>query len=102
MPNAWTVHLSAYNYEILDATDREIVAYQWHPQGRSPITWPHFHLGPAAGELWRPLSRAHFPTGMLSIQDVLQFAIREFGVSPRRANWETVLSHTRDTLKEHT
>ena len=46
MRNSWTVQLAAYDDEIVDANGREIVAYQWHPQSRSPVTWPHFHLGP--------------------------------------------------------
>lgn len=62
-PGAWAVQLAAYDYEMLDDLDREILAYQWQPEGRSPVTWPHVHLGPAAGDLWRSVSRAHLPTG---------------------------------------
>lgn len=99
-PSAWTIRLTAYDYELLDEQDREILAYQWHPQARSPVTWPHVHLGPAAGELWRPLSRAHLPTRQIAVQDVLRLAIRDFGVPPRRANWEAVLDRTQRALEE--
>jgi hypothetical protein len=98
-PGAWVVQLTAYDYELLDNSDREILAYQWHPQARSPVTWPHVHLGPAAGELWRPLGRAHLPTGRIAVQDVLRLAIRDFGVPPRRANWEAVLDRTQRALE---
>ncbi len=99
-PGAWMVQLTAYGYELLDDQDRELLAYQWHPQGRSTVTWPHVHLGPAAGDLWRPMSRAHLPTGRIAVQDVLRLAIRDFGVPPRRANWEAVLDRTQRTLEE--
>jgi len=99
-PGAWVVQLTAYDYELLDNSDRELLAYQWHPQGRSSVTWPHVHLGPAAGDLWRPLSRAHLPTGRIVVQDVLRLAIRDFGVPPRRANWEAVLERTQRLLEE--
>lgn len=99
-PGAWVVQLAAYDYELLDGADREIIAYQWHPQGRGPVTWPHLHLGPAAGDLWRPVSRAHFPTGAIVIPEVIRLAIREFGVPPRRADWEAVLLRTRPALAE--
>ena len=99
-PGAWVVQIAAYDYELLDAAHREIVAYQWHPQGRGPVIWPHLHLGPAAGDLWRPVSRVHFPTGAIVIQDVIRLAIREFGAPPRRADWESVLQRTRPALAE--
>lgn len=99
-PSAWMVRLAAYDYELLDSANREVVAYQWHPQGRGPVTWPHMHLGPAAGDLWRPVSRAHFPTGAVLISDVLRLAIREFGVPPLRADWEAVLQRSRSALAE--
>lgn len=99
-PGAWAVQLATDDYELLDDLDREILAYQWHPQGRSSVTWLHVHLGPAAGDLWRPLSRAHLPTGRIAVQDVLRLAIRDFGVPPRRADWAAVLERTRRTLEE--
>lgn len=99
-PGAWVVQLTAYGYELLDDQDRELLAYQWHPQGRSAVTWPHVHLGPATGDLWRPMSRAHLPAGRIAVQDVLRLAIRDFGVPPRRANWEAVLDRTKRTLED--
>jgi len=98
VPGSWLVRLAAYDFELLDDDDREIIAYQWHPQGRGPVTWPHLHIGPAAGDLWRPVSRAHFPTGPIIVSEVIRLAIREFGVPPRRADWEAVLQRTRSAL----
>ena len=91
----WTVHVAGYHYELQHRDGRELVAYHWHPQGAGPVTWPHVHLGPAIGDLWRPATRAHFPTGQVTIEDIVRLAIREFGVTPRRDDWEAVLQRTR-------
>jgi len=91
----WTVHVAGYHYELQRRDGRELVAYHWHPQGAGPVTWPHIHLGPAIGDLWRPATRAHFPTGQVTIEDMVRLAIREFGVTPRRSDWDAVLQRTR-------
>ncbi len=91
----WAVRIAGYHYELQDRDGRELVAYHWHPHGAGPVTWPHVHLGPAVGDLWRPATHAHFPTGQVTIEDIVRLAIREFGATPRRADWEAVLQRTR-------
>ena len=96
----WVVRLTDYYYTLADTTGRELFAYHWHPVGRSSVTWPHLHLGPALGQLSPPATQAHFPTGLIAIEDVLRLAIRWFGVIPQRQNWEAVLDGTRQLFPE--
>jgi hypothetical protein len=91
----WTVRIVSYFYAIADSGGREFVAYQWDPFGRSPVTWPHMHLGSALGQVPRSFVRAHLPTGLVTLQDVIRVAIADLGVPPRRLDWETVLETTR-------
>jgi len=91
----WIVRIVSYIYAMTDAVDAEFVAYQWDPYGRSPITWPHVHLGPALGAVPRRFLRAHLPTGQVALQDVLHVAIADLGVAPRRPDWALVLERTR-------
>ena len=78
----WQVVTTGYYYTLMDANQREIVGFHWHPVGRSPIVEPHLHLGPGAQIGYERLHRAHVPTGPVSIQDVLRFAIVDLGVEP--------------------
>ena len=40
----FVVHTIGYRYHLLDADEREILAYHWHPIGVSSVTFPHLHL----------------------------------------------------------
>lgn len=96
----WVVRLTDYYYTLTDDVGRELFAYHWHPAGRSRVTWPHLHLGPALGELATAATQAHFPTGPVAIEDVLRLAIRWFGVIPLRQDWDAVLDGTRRLFPE--
>jgi len=39
------------------------------------------------------LTRAHLPTGGVTLAAFLRMAIRDFGVEPRRDDWQNVLEH---------
>jgi hypothetical protein len=91
---SWTARLAGYAYEIRAADDRMILAFHWHPTGRSPITWPHLHLGTPIANI--DLSKAHVPTGVVTLQDVVRFAIVDLGVRPLRDDWSEVLTHSPD------
>jgi hypothetical protein len=84
----WKVHSSEYSYELLDEDERRILAYLWHPYGRSPVTWPHLHIPKT---LTFDLSRAHPPTGRVSVESVLRFAIQDLGVRALRGNWRAAM-----------
>ena len=91
---SWAARIAGYAFEIRAADNRMALAFHWHPTGRSPITWPHLHLGSPIANI--DLSKAHVPTGMVTLQDVLRFAIVDLGVRPLRDDWYEVLTQSLD------
>lgn len=87
----WNVILAAYEYRLLDSNGRELFAYHWHPESRSPITFPHLHLSRGGEAILLNVEQAHFPTGMVSLPEVLRRFIRDFAVGPQRDDWDHVL-----------
>jgi hypothetical protein len=85
----WKVSTAEYIYELLDEDARRVIAYHWHPVGRSAATWPHVHL-PKGTPF--DLAQAHAPTGRISIEAVLRFAIQDLGVEPLRRNWREAMA----------
>jgi len=98
----WTVQTVAYYYTIQEAHDprREIFGYHWHPQGKSAVTYPHFHLYEGAGIDEHGVQQAHFPTGRVAVEDVLRLVIEEFAIEPLREDWNEVLTQ-RQSPFEH-
>lgn len=94
----WQARTTAYYYTLDDADGREIVAYHWHPAGRSHVTEPHLHLGAGAGALRAELVKAHFVTGMVTPVALLRLVTEQFGVRPRRADWSAVLGRAQAAL----
>jgi hypothetical protein len=84
-----------YAYAIWDAAEQEIFSYHWHPHGRSHVTNPHLHLGPAAQVKQRDLAAAHLPTGHVGLPDIIELAIESFGVVPRLKSWRDVVAEAR-------
>lgn len=91
-PVRWTVRTAGYRYEFQHADGPTLLAYHWHPVGISPITTPHLHLAGTLGGI--DLSKAHLPTGLVTLQDVLRFAIADLGVLPLRNDWSAVLEES--------
>ena len=101
----WQVEIAAYYYALDDADGREILAYHWHPRVQK-VPFPHLHIshGAVSRELLdraqlslshnslRPdLAGAHLPTRQITLDEVLRLAIEQFGVEPRRDDWDAVL-----------
>lgn len=99
VPDGWVAAIVGYQMTISDAAEQEIVAYHWHPQGRSPNTEPHLHIGAGAQAARAELSRAHLPAGVITLADVVALLIDGFGVRPRRADWRVVLARARPALQ---
>jgi len=90
----WTATVSTYRYGLYDHNGREILSYHWHPDARSHVTTPHLHIGGGVAA-WRPdLAKAHIPTGLMTLEDVLLLAITELAldVEPLRADWRAILT----------
>lgn len=92
-----------YQYRVLDISGQELVIYDWHPIGVSPVTTPHLHVPAAASVVLSQragtpradarthLGSLHLPTGPISLADVVRMLITEFRVDPIRSDWERVL-----------
>ena len=88
----WAARVVAHYYDLYDRDGHEIISYHWHPQARSHVTTPHLHLGGGVAA-WRPdLTKAHLPTGYVTLEDVLMLAIGDLGVVPRRGDWRIILT----------
>ena len=100
---AFSGHPTHYQYRVLDISGQELVIYDWHPAGVSPIRTPHIHV-PAAGSVilaQRPgsplagakthLGAMHLSTGQISLAEFVRMLITEFHVDPIRRDWERVL-----------
>jgi len=101
----WDVLRTGYAFALDDREDREIFAYHWHPD--VPLSaFLHLHinrgvidsevtsqagLSPALTRLRPDVADAHFPTHHITLGEVARLLITQFGVRPRRADWDTVL-----------
>ena len=92
--DGWTVHTTGYNYEFQLGNGREIVAYHFDPRRGSKVKTPHLHVRGLTDPL--ELSKTHFPTGRVSIEEVIRFAIVELRVRPLHQNgvWQATLAET--------
>lgn len=88
------VQTVAYMYTLEDADGREIFGYHWHPESRSPFSFPHLHFEAGAMVGRAELQSAHFPTGRISVEEFLRLVIETFDVKTRRRNWRAVLQQT--------
>lgn len=87
----WEVSGVGYRYALHDA-EHEILAYHWHPLARGEVVFPHLHLSAGASVAHAGLTRAHLPTGLVQLEDVLCLAVEAFNARPLRRNWDTVLT----------
>jgi hypothetical protein len=82
--NPWQVVIVAYQYTLLDADEREILAFHLHPEGRSHVTTPHLHLGAGVGQIRADLASALVPTGTVTLAAIARLAIDAFAARPLR------------------
>jgi hypothetical protein len=90
-PHRWHARTTGYAYQLDDADGREILAYHWHPAGRSPVARPHLHIGAGAGSLRNELQKAHIGTGFVTPVTLVLLLLESFAVRPRRADWAAVV-----------
>lgn len=93
--DGWRVEILGYLYAI-GYEGRELVAYHWHPRGKSSVTRPHMHVGVnvQVGDRW--LGKVHLPTGAVGLEQVVALAIVELGVEPLREDWERLIAEAAD------
>ncbi len=95
----WKVRISAYAYQLVNREEMEVISYHWHPSGRSAVTWPHLHLGPAGVGRHAMLATAHLPSGLVALEEVIRMAVTDLGVEARRPDWSDVLAESRDAFE---
>lgn len=91
-PGTWTARTLAYRHQPYLRDGPELLAFHWHPEDPNPVKNPHLHLSAGAQVQFAALARAHIPTGLIQLQDVLRLAIQDLGVRPLRPDWSEVLS----------
>jgi len=84
-----TTHYSYRFHLIEEDTSPEVIAFQWDRDATTRPNFPHLHLGtamtagsPLLTRLPGRFNKIHVPTGRLSLEIVLIFAIDELGVLP--------------------
>jgi hypothetical protein len=92
---AWRVVTVSYAYQFVDPAKRMILAYHWHPMSRSPVTHPHLHVGCRIPPF--DLSKAHLPTGFVTLPAVVRLTITDLGVEPLRSDWREILDRAEQT-----
>lgn len=89
-PVSWRVTSKGYWYQLHERGGSEIVAFHWHPDGRQQVPFPHLHVTGQGGSV-KIDQKQHVPTGRVSLEAVVRFAIDELQVRPLRADWERIL-----------
>lgn len=79
----WEARTTGYIYNVHDAHGDIVVAFHWHAEGESDVTWPHVHVYGRAGLV--PTGRVHLPTRELTPDEILACLARDLGV-PTRAD----------------
>jgi hypothetical protein len=87
----WTFHVDTYIYRLVDANHQELISWYRHPKDPNSAKHHHFHLGPAAQVGRAEFHRAHLPTGVVMLAEVVRSAITDFHIEPRRENWQAIL-----------
>ena len=83
----------AYRYEVNDAQGQELLAYHWHPLGKSRWKRPHLHVSDG------PLAGLHLPTSRVSLESLLRLLLAELEVRPLRNDWPAVLDVAERALR---
>lgn len=94
----YKVTTTAYQYLLEDEEEKEIVAYQWHPD--STIKVPHLHIGLSAKIAGKTANKVHLPTGRIALEQVLRLAVEELGAKPLKGEWKSILSQTQKLFEK--
>ncbi|WP_127501656.1 hypothetical protein [Actinoplanes solisilvae] len=96
----YKVSTRGYMHSVQTLDEAEVIAFHWHPGGKSHFTDPHMHLGSTQLNPAGVLSKKHhIPTARMSVEGVLRFSIEQLKVEPLRDNWSSVLSDSEDLFR---
>ena len=77
--------LNGYWYTLAEDQGQEVVTYHWTPEARGlERPFPHVHIGRAISgkttDHWEDTHKLHLPSGIVSVQHFVRFAIQDLGV----------------------
>jgi hypothetical protein len=87
----WRVSTRGYMYELQTASGELVWSFHWHPTSR--VSGPHSHIGRTQLAPDAVISsKAHHPTGRVSLESVIRTCIADYGVTPMQDDWEEILA----------
>jgi len=102
------VHTREYWYQFSLEDDRELFAFHWTPKTTDARQrrYPHLHVGSPLLAAEPPilpgqLHKLHLPTGRVSVESIVRFAIEELGVTPLIESWRDVLDVGQRQFDQH-
>lgn len=96
----YRVTTTGYHYSLSVGTN-ELWALQWQPDGPSPVTWPHMHLGSKLLDKDAPVTpSAHLPTSRMTFETAIRWCF-EFGAEPLHDDWQERLADTEGPHLRH-
>lgn len=104
----WRTHIRMYEYRLLDHHQTELLVYHWQPDpDYLGPNKPHIHISAsllartsAVSQKGIGLDTLHVVTGYVSLADVVQMLITEFGIAPQRHDWRDILNRTKAAIGE--
>jgi hypothetical protein len=94
----YKVKTTAYQYILEDEDEKEILAYQWHPESR--VQFPHIHVGSSSKIAGKTFNKIHLPTGRIALEQVLRITVDELGVKPLKGEWNSILVQTQKLFEK--
>jgi hypothetical protein len=90
-------HSREYSYIFSDSdtiSNHGIVSYHWHPH-ISDLRDPHLHLHvrrhAESSITEKIITRAHYPTSRICLEDFLWLLIRYYKITPLNRKWKSIL-----------
>lgn len=94
-----------YEYQFATSDGDNLITFHWAPDTNdiAQKTYPHMHIGTSMLSKETPIlpgrfNKAHIPTGRVSIESVVRFAIEELGVRPLKRDWQRALDRSEATF----
>lgn len=88
-----------YIYVLWSASPNERIV-DWHYHRRQNNSFEaHLHIRDDAKVTNHCLIDRHIPTGRVSLEDIVRFAVEEVSISPRNENWRIVLEQTESLFR---
>jgi hypothetical protein len=86
----WRVRTLQYRYRLA-VLDHDVFRLHWHPNGRSPVTYPHLHAALEPKDRMPGSIDTHLPVGRMTFENALRWAF-ELGMPAARADWSERLA----------